>query len=162
MMNSMQTILLSQGKVTLVDNEDFFELNKFKWYARRNRKTFYATRNTNPRKLKLPQVQMHRIILGQIPLGKEVDHIDGDGLNNQRKNLRLVTKRENGINKSQYINNKSGFKGVSWNKREKKWSATGKLNGKQKNLGDFKNIEDAIRMRQKFVLKNYGEFTRKN
>lgn len=152
----MKKIKLTQEKFAIVDDNDFEVLNQFKWYARASRKTFYATRNSNPRKLKLPQIQMHRIILGKIPLGKEVDHIDGDGLNNQRKNLRLVTISENAMNKGQYSNNKSGYKGVCWNKREKKWSATAKLpNKKQKNLGDFKNIEDAIKARKDFVQKNY-------
>jgi len=159
----MEKIKLSQGKFTLVDDNDFKALNQFKWYARPSRKIFYATRNSNPRKLKLPQIQMHRVIIGEIPKGKEVDHIDGDGLNNQRNNLRLASISENAMNKGAYKNNKSGHKGICWNEREKKWSATGKLpNKKQKNLGDFKNIEDAIKAREKFVLKYYGEFTRKN
>lgn len=147
----------------LVDDKDFEELNKYKWYARKSRKIFYATRNNNPRKLKLPQIQMHRAIIGEIPEGKEVDHKDGDGLNNQRNNLRLCTISQNAMNKGNYKNNKSGFKGVCWNSREKKWDATAKLpNKKQKNLGQFKNIEDAILARKNFIEINYGEFVRKN
>lgn len=158
----MKQIILSQGKFALVDDIDFEELNKFKWYARPSRKTFYATRNSNPRKLRLPQIQMHRVIIGKIPEGKEVDHIDGDGLNNQRYNLRLCTQSENSKNKSMYKNNKSGYKGVSWNTRDKKWDSSARLNKKAKRIGQFKNIEDAILARKHFIDINYGEFVRKN
>jgi len=158
----MKQIKLSQNLYTLVDDEHFEELNKFKWYARKDRKTFYATRNSNPRKLRLPQIQLHRTLFKDIPNGMEIDHIDGNGLNNQLSNLRIVTKTQNLLNKSVYKSNKSGYRGVYYNKRDKKWCATGKINKIQKNLGSFKDIESAIKARKIFEEQYYKEFIRKN
>lgn len=89
----MREIPLTQGKVALVDDEDYERLTRHKWYAVRAPHTFYACRNL-PSPQKGP-VGMHRAVLGLPPRvgpdGILADHWDGDGLNNQRSNLRQAT-----------------------------------------------------------------------
>jgi hypothetical protein len=73
-----------------------------------------------------------------------IDHINGDKSDNRISNLRSVTKSENGCNSKKPYTNKSGYIGVSWNARDKRWAAYITLNKKRKALGNFKEIEDAI------------------
>jgi hypothetical protein len=73
----------------------------------------------------------------------DIDHMDGDGLNNKLDNLRAITHAENGKNKRMHKNNSSGYPGVSWHKRDQKWHAQISINGKKKHIGYFDNIEDA-------------------
>lgn len=136
----MKEIELTQNKTTIVDNEDYEKLNQYKWhydggYARRN-KTISVGRRTGWR--------MHWDIVGK-PEGRlEVDHIDGDGLNNQKSNLRIGTHRQNMQNMSIHKDNKSGYKGVYWHKLLKKWQSSIWINGGHIHLGSFNNKEDAI------------------
>lgn len=89
----------------------------------------------------------HRLIWimhnGDIPIGLEIDHIDGNRLNNSLSNLRLVTRMENQKNKAMPSRNSSGVCGVSWNKRSKAWSASVRADGKTHTIGDFVLLEDA-------------------
>jgi hypothetical protein len=78
----------------------------------------------------------------EFPSG-EIDHIDGNGLNNKLDNLRAVTRTENCKNLRIPKHNTSGYPGVSWHKRRQKWRADININGKQKHLGLFENIDDA-------------------
>ncbi len=89
-------------------------------------------------------IYMHREIFGAS--GKAIiDHIDQNTLNNCRCNLRSVTKAQNGQNRGKQKNNKSGYKGVSWNRQKKRWSATIVFKQKQIRLGFFENPKDAAR-----------------
>jgi hypothetical protein len=85
---------------------------------------------------------MHRAIL-RAGDGHNVDHIDGDGLNNRRSNLRFATTAQNSANRGKQKNNTSGFKGVRWHKRDKRWRAVIGINGKTKQIGSFKTPEAA-------------------
>lgn len=155
----MKKIKLTQNKFALVDDSDFEKVNQFKWYANKQRGIYYALRKGLEGKI----YKMHQQIMGNYPENKPlIDHIDRDGLNNQRNNLRFATYQENGMNRKIGINNKSGFKGVSWNKRQKKWQVITKLNGKSINLGEFKEINDAAQAYNNFIAKNHGEFARKS
>lgn len=116
-------IRLTQGKVTLVDDDDYEWLNQWKWqfainYARR-------TDYTNGKK----NVFMHRIIL-DAPNDYRVDHINGDKLDNRRENLRLATFLENAQNSKIRKDNKSGYKGVHWHKASGKWAAKIRVNNR--------------------------------
>jgi hypothetical protein len=104
---------------------------------------------------------MHRFILNA---KKEyvIDHIDGDALNNQKKNLRICTHAENMRNSQIPINNTSGYKGVSYNKRYKKWEAHISFNNKLLNLGSFNDPVDAARAYNAAALKYHGEFAKLN
>ena len=147
----MKKIKLTQGKYAYLDDKDFVIQSKFNWILRKHRYTFYVFRW-----VKGKRVHLHKEILGKIPRGKtEIDHIDGDGLNNCRKNLMFVTNHENQRKRKLNKNNTSGHKGIYWNKRLKKWQAYGYINYKSIYIGVFSKIEDAIKAREKFTRLNY-------
>lgn len=88
----------------------------------------------------------------------EIDHIDRRRANNSITNLRPATSSENKMNAHMQSNNSSGFKGVSWDKRDRKWRAYAGLNGKQKSLGYFATAEAAAESYQAFARQHHGEF----
>ena len=106
----MKKIPLSQGQFSLVDDEDFDILSKFKWYYSKGRNTNYAIAANN-RKL----IRMHRLIMNP-KKGFVIDHINGDGLDNRRENLRICSYSHNSMNSALKKGNKSGIKGVFWSK----------------------------------------------
>lgn len=139
----MKEILLSQGKVALVDNDEFERLNKFKWYAAKQGNSYYAIRidySSDSQKT----IRMHREILNT-PEGMDSDHIDGDGLNNLKENLRVVTRRQNMQNT--HITKSSKYPGVCLIKRKKPlknpWLAQIEIDGKNNYLGIFPTEEEA-------------------
>ena len=147
----MKQIPLTQGKFALVDDYWFDYLNQFKWTATNNHDhTFYAvrysTRTSEPNHKGL-MIRMHHCIIGQPLDGNEVDHIDGDGLNNQRHNLRIVTTRKNQHNRIDQRNGKLVGAILANIKMGKKiysyWAARIRINGKQKHLGYFKTEQEA-------------------
>lgn len=148
----MKEIVLTQNQVALVDDCDYERLNKFKWYAKKHRNTFYAGRNFPRINGKQYRINMHHEIIGSPPVGKMSDHEDGNGLNNQRYNLRHVTNRQNGQNKKN-IQKTSKYPGVSWHKASKKWRTTIRINGKHKHLGLFANEVEAFEAYKQAVEK---------
>ena len=130
----MKEILLTQGKVASVDDEDFESLNAFNWYAQKDHNTFYAARNSPRINGKRPVIWMHRMIMNT-PDGMETDHIDRNGLNNQRDNLRIVTNQQNQFNKN--------AKGYCFHKLTQKFQAQIRLNGKKIHLGLFETEFEA-------------------
>lgn len=156
----MKKIKLTQGKFTLVDDEDFEELNKWNWSVNRIGKSWYAVGSVWNGTKKLPTL-MHRFIL-QAPKNFLVDHIDGNGLNNQKSNLRLCTHSNNMQNSKKPENNTSGYKGVTWHKGRKLWQAQIMVNGKSIYLGRFVNKEDAAHAYDTAAVKYHGEFAKTN
>jgi len=148
-------IELTRGKVALVDDEDYEELNQWKWYAHKSgskRSKYYACRAA-VRGEKEYTLRMHRDILGLKPGdGKICDHINRNPLDNRRANLRVANHTINGRNRGIQSNNTSGYKGVHWEKARKKWMADIKIH-----LGHFVNLEDAIEARKQGELKYWGE-----
>lgn len=136
----MKEIQLTQGQVALVDDEDFERLNQFKWCAHKDTNTFYAKRWISDKEM----ITMHHEILGKPPKGFETDHESGDGLDNQRHNLRFVTHRQNCQNKRNIIK-ASQYPGVSWHNRSKKWRARIWINNVSKHLGLFVIEMDAFK-----------------
>lgn len=159
----MKKIKLTQGKFALVDNDDFDKISLFNWYTSKNNSgIFYAARSVYDIKTKKQKVLwMHREIMGT-KSGMDTDHINGDGLNNQRKNLRVCTRAENQRNKSKPKNNKSGYKGVSWSLPRNKWRADIRLNGKTSNLGFFNTKEEAYNAYVKACVEYHREFANYN
>jgi len=155
-----KSIKLTQEKVTSVDFDDFEGLNKHKWTAIRDTNTFYAARHG---KVKIDGnrnlIYMHRVILNT-PKEMKTDHIDGDGLNNQRKNLRICTDSQNAKNRNKQSDNTSGFKGVSWHKKSKKWRVFIGVNGKQIHLGYFLGKIEAYNVYCNACKKYHGEFSK--
>lgn len=150
----MKEIKLTQGRVALVDDEDFEYLNQFKWYAHKNRNTYYAERMSSPGKV---MIRMHRVIMNLLP-GEFVDHRDCNGLNNQKDNLRLCNKSQNCMNR-RYIN-KTGYLGVYTSK--KRFHASIRVNKKSINLGCFKSAEEAAMARDLGSIKYFGQFANLN
>lgn len=136
----MKEIPLTQGKVALVDDEDYEMLMKYKWHADKNRNTFYA-HGYNKINGKLVHHLMPRLILN-VPKELQVDHIDGNGLNNQRYNLRIVNNRTNCQN-HHYRHRTSKFPGVDWVSAISKWRARIQFKGKNNHIGVFIKEIDA-------------------
>lgn len=142
---------LTRGKSTVVSYEDYAYLTQWVWYANSYKSgIYYAVRkqhfSTIIGKQKQTTILMHRVIMERVldySDFEEVDHIDGDGLNNCRSNLRPVTHKQNLENRRLNKNNKSGVRGVSWNKRARKWRAYVMSNGIEKHLGFFTRLEEA-------------------
>ena len=152
----MKEIQLTQGKVALVDDEDFEWLNQWRWlYV----SVGYAARMSGTEKRKM--IYMHTMILNT-PKGMEGDHINADKLDNRRLNLRNCSHAENNQNNRLRSNNTSGYKGVSRTKSGLKWRAYIKYNYKRKHLGEFDNIEDAARAYDAEAIKLFGEFAHSN
>jgi hypothetical protein len=153
-----KTIPLTQGKVAIVDDEDYNKLIQFKWSARRDSKsgTWYALhtyREGNGWKT----ILMHRKIVNASD-GMDVDHENHNGLDNRKFNLRVCKHRYNCRNRRIQSNNTSDVAGVSWHKRDKKWMVYVRIDGKLKHFGYYSNLDEAIHVRHDAEKKYFGEF----
>ena len=138
----MIEIELTRGMVTLIDDEAIGLISGYKWCANRIGRTFYAMTNVRLNSGKKTSIYMHRKIM--VPsLGLVVDHLDGDGLNNTRKNLRVCTRGENAGRQKPQIGRTSRFKGVSWHKDRNKWESYIHFGGKKSLLGYFHSEREA-------------------
>lgn len=160
----MKKIPLSQGKFALVDDKDYAFLMQWKWCLSSKR---YAARNENyykaDGKRTTRTIAMHQV-LNKAPKGKLTDHRDGDGLNNQRYNLRTATKSQNMRNRKSSKDSSSKYLGVSFVKKWNKYRASISLgNGKTKSIGGFyKTDKDAAKAYNIEALKYHGDFARLN
>ncbi len=141
----------------LVDDGDYEYLSKYRWRAQMHRKKFYAVRSFIANG-KYVIVQMHTQITG----GSQTDHINLNGLDNTRINLRLCTNAQNQWNKPLSAANTSGYKGVSWHKKRRRWGAQIGANSKQYWLGSFSCPIKAARAYDEAAKKHHGEFARLN
>lgn len=154
----MKEIPLTRGLVALVDDEDYDSLSPHKWYAFKHSEhcTVYAGRKLTAEGNIL---RMHRIILSA-PSGLDVDHVNGDGLDNRRCNLRIATRSQNCHNRGAGRNNKSGYKGVCWHTQAGRWVAQIGIGGKRKHLGLFASPEEAYAVYCAAAKELHGEFAR--
>jgi len=141
----MKEIPLTKGKIAIVDDIDFDELSKNKWYAYESRGVYYAGR-TIYKDGKGKILQMHIKLIGK-KRGLEIDHINRNGLDNRRCNLRFVSHSVNCFNRRKLTKSSSKYVGVSLNKNTGKWFAYIKHNGKLKHFGSFSTEEDAYKER---------------
>ena len=156
----MKEIKLTQGKVALVDDDDYEYLNQFKWYAHRQRTgNYYAGRSMNRKMRSQRTLHMHRFIMDP-PDNLTVDHIDGNGLNCQRSNMRLCTHAQNVLNRKPICI--AGYIGVQIKHQRGTTSIHAEIAYKKKRyyLGTFKTIEDAARARDAKAIELYGEYAR--
>lgn len=89
----------------------------------------------------------------------QIDHINGDQMDNRFENLREATNQQNSFNRGARITSKSGIRGVSWSKAAKKWMAMGCINGKSKYLGIYESLDDARKAYHDFSIREHGEFS---
>jgi hypothetical protein len=142
----MKEIPLTKGFVAIVDDEDFEWVSQTSWiYAGNGRGTHYAGRWVS-KDGKRKFLRLHREVIvkafgdaGQF----EVDHINRNGLDNRRENLRMASRKENLMNRSDYRTNKSGVKGVYWVPHCRKWEASLTVDGAKQYYGLFSNKDDA-------------------
>ncbi len=146
-------------KIILIDDADFEFLNDFKWSLKIDKDNrCYAHRKDKGKEIKL-----HRFILN-CPTNYCVDHIDGNGLNNQRDNLRICTYGQNSRNSFKYNFGltSSKYKGVTWDKQKLKWRAQISFEGKHTTLGRYKIEIEAAKAYDKKAKELFGEFARLN
>lgn len=156
----MKEIPLTQGKVALVDDEDYDFLMQWKWQATKTKCTWYAKRVSNNKDKhkngKRYSILMHRVIM-KAKLFYEVDHNpDHNGLNNQKHNLRIATRTQNKINTHKI--NSTGYRGVELNKYSKKFSAHIRINGKLKHLGVFETAIEAAKAYNNAAVQYHDKF----
>lgn len=155
-------IPLTKGYVAIVDDEDA-DLAAFKWNALISKSGgIYGKRWIRIDGKRYCQT-LHRAVMSRVlgrPLlrSEEVDHIHGNTLDNRRSELRLATSKQNKFNAKRRKDNTSGFKGVYWNKKEKKWIAQIKVDQKRLRLGGFTKPEDAHEAYRIAVVQHRGEF----
>lgn len=153
----MKEIKLTQGFVSIVDDEDFEELSKYKWqYA-----GGYAVRSISWAFGRQPLTRIHVQIMGKIE-GLEIDHISGDKLDNRRENLRHVTAAQNQYNRKPNRGGSSRYKGVNWYKAGKKWHSSIKAGGKTRHLGYYYIERDAAMAYNEAAARLFGEYARLN
>jgi len=156
----MKLIPLTQGQFAIVDDEDYEYLSQWKWYAHKNPRGYYAVRasRTPPGR---KRVHLHREILNP-PDGMDCDHINGDGLDNRRCNLRVCTRAENARNQQPQDGYSSRFKGVTRIKQTGKWRVRVKVDGRSTHLGYFTDEIEAARAYDRAARELHGEFARTN
>lgn len=150
-------IQLTKGYKAIIDASIAHVVGQYNWYALVVGKLVYAVRKS-PRPAS-KTILMHREIL-KPDVGQEVDHRNGNGLDNRLSNLRCATSQQNKHNQRAKGNNKSGYKGVFWETRSKRWLARIMIDGKTKYLGSFTNPEDAHKAYCVASKLFHGEFGR--
>jgi HNH endonuclease len=149
---SVRYIPLTKGKYAIVDAEDYPALAQYKWHAQlsKNGSVCYACRNSGRKTL-----MMHREIM-KPPKGMVVDHINHNGANNRRRNLRVCTQAQNTQNKRTWSTGKSRFRGVS--RQGDKWQAAVRYQGQMYYAGVYDDEVAAAKARDRKALALAGEF----
>jgi hypothetical protein len=152
------TVPLTRGLAAVIDAADAEIVSRYAWCAiEASPGKFYAATNSPEGST----VYLHRF-LTKAPAEVEVDHIDRDGLNNRRCNLRNATRSENLANTPRRSNNRSGYKGVCWVARDGKWVAQIMEGGKHRRIGLFVSAEDAARAYDAAAREQWGEYAHLN
>ena len=142
----------------LVDDEDYGRVSQYNWHVWESKQgTLYAITNIKV-KLRYKSLKMHKFLTGF----KQTDHINGDGLDNQKGNLREANSSQNNWNKDVNKNNTSGLKGVYWNKQRSNWKAQIGYKGQRINLGVYKDKVVAGIIYDINAIALHGEFAKTN
>lgn len=149
----METIALTKGMITIVDDEDYKRLKRYKWYYKQSGNMGYAftTYRNRPK-------SMASIIMRCYKKGFIVDHIDRNSLNNQRENLRICTQLENTCNRPSQESTTSKYKGVSRHSTKSGWVAQIVHKYKYIYLGLYRNEENAAIAYDQAAIQLHGEF----
>lgn len=155
--NEAHIIIMNANKKevarTIVDIADVEKVAGHKWYLHNYGYVVTLVGRSE-------QLLMHRLLM-QPPDDMQIDHIDGNPLDNRRCNMRICTNQQNSWNSKISTRNKSGIKGVSFDKRSNKWRARIHLNGKDVHLGYFNDVDEAKKARKQAEIKYFKEFRRK-
>jgi hypothetical protein len=152
-------IPLTQGYFAIVDAADADRVLAYKWAAVMKGRNVYALRNVRTAGGKKTTQMLHTFLTGYV----RTDHHNGDGLDNRRSNLREATAGENGRNRRRPVVNTSGFKGVTWCKRTRKWSGQIRAGGNRNRfLGYHDTPEAAARAYDNAARELYGEYAAVN
>lgn len=153
----VKKVVLTQKKVALISDADAEAIYQFKWHAVRIHNAWYAAASVGG-----TRIYMHRFVLSP-PDNAEIDHINGNGLDNRRSNLRICTHAQNLANQQPQSRKKySRFKGVTWCKRDKIWIAQIKVAQRRYSLGRYDDEADAARAYNRAATKHFGDFARLN
>ena len=158
---TFRRIYLGDDTWALVSPQDYCQLAGYNWYLAGNGKQFYAFRNEKIGPGKTKMVSMHREIM-KAPKGLIVDHKNGNSLDNRRPNLRLGTQSQNMQNRAKKKGTTSRFVGVCYDKRDRKWIARIRTDGKVKCLGSHSNEIEAAKAYDAAAKKYHGEFAKLN
>ncbi len=148
-----KVIPLTQGKVAVVDAEDYEWLSRHKWFAWKARNYTYAGRRLN----RHANEKMHRVILKLVDSNVLVDHINGNGLDDRKQNLRIVSRQGNRVNSIKNKNNSSGFKGVQFHSQSGKWRVQIRVNHKLIHCGLFIEKVDAALAYDRAAIKHFKD-----
>jgi hypothetical protein len=162
----MKEIPLTRGYAALVDDEDFDRVVAHKWHALVNTRADGSVRVYGQRSVRNPggdrtAQMLHRFIMSA-PDGVQVDHINGNPLDNRRANMRDCTNAENRRNMRPRTGGTSAYKGVCWHKGHAKWAAELMANRKKKFLGYFTSEQEASHAYDIAAQKYHGQFARLN
>lgn len=150
------------GKFAIVDADDYEHLMRWKWHVDCKG---YPSRSQNMGKIngkvKIKTFKMHRDIMHHHDRAENIDHIDGNKLDNRKVNLRPATHSQNSMNKKPQANAKSKYKGVSW-RGDGRWRARIMANGRSRHIGNFTSEVEAARAYNIAALIEHGEFARLN
>ena len=151
----MAEIVLTNGEIALISDQDYKTVSAYKWTVLNDKHNKYAISKIKIED-KWKTLYMHRLIIGETNL--QIDHINHNGLDNQRDNLRVCTHLQNCMNKISYRGS-SKFKGVSYNKKAKKYEAYININGTRKRLGLFISEIDAALAYNFEAKTNFKEYS---
>jgi hypothetical protein len=159
---AFRRIPLTQHQYAIVDPDDYPRLAKYKWHATKGRNTYYAQRKVWNGKKELT-IRLHRQVLN-VPETLLVDHINRNGLDNRKANLRPATHWQNACNSPKFrpTKSRSKYRGVTWHKRKNKWCARIRVKGQTKSLGYFDDEVGAAGAYDEAARRHHGEFAALN
>lgn len=156
----MKTIPLTKGKFATIDDEDYSKVSHLSWYASKEKNgLWYARAYLGRGYKKYSSIRMHRLILGMNKQDKrQVDHLNSNGLDNRKHNLRIATNAQNSMNRRKQKGCSSIYKGVYWNKVNRRWLAYIYLNRKKISLGSFIDEKSAAQAYNNKAKELFGEY----